>query len=655
MTTTTASGGRPTPAAQTDSAGGLTHKQILTILAGLMAGMFLAALDQTVVSTAIRTIADDLNGISLQAWVTTAYLITSTIATPLYGKLSDIYGRRPFFLLAITIFVVGSAACSFAWSMESLAAFRAFQGLGAGGLFSLALAIIGDILAPRERAKYQGYFLAVFGTSSVIGPLVGGLFAGAPSILGITGWRWVFLINVPIGIIALAIVFKVLHIPHTMRAHRIDWWGAATLILGLVPMLLVAEQGRTWGWGSAGALVCYALTVIGLGLFIRIEFAMGDEALIPMKLFRDKTFSLVQGAGILVGMAMFGAILTIPLFLQIVRGATPTQSGLEMLAMTIGIMSASIISGLLTSKTGRYKIFPVVGLPLVVIGAGLFALLLQTDTPNPILWGLMFLIGFGIGTSMQTLTLAAQNSVPPSDIGVATSTATFFRQTGGTIGVAVFLSMLFSTLGDNIQSRVSTAFNDPTFLAAAAKQAGSEEPAAIQAVVTGFGQQMSSDTSFLQRVDPVLAGPYQQGFVDSMRPVFLAAALVAIAAWLLLLFMKEVPLRTMSALQERQQAEAQAAAAAAGDPDSEADDAVLLSKDDELVGVAAASGAPTAAAAGDSSGSTVGGNAGGAADSNDGVGRESPRHGSVDSAHPLPEDLGAVVHPEDPPKHRADS
>ncbi|WP_353650286.1 MDR family MFS transporter [Nakamurella sp. A5-74] len=651
-TTTAASGGRPAPATQTDSAGGLTHKQILTILGGLMAGMFLAALDQTVVSTAIRTIADDLNGISLQAWVTTAYLITSTIATPLYGKLSDIYGRRPFFLLAITLFVIGSVACTFAWSMESLAAFRAFQGLGAGGLFSLALAIIGDILAPRERAKYQGYFLAVFGTSSVIGPLVGGLFAGAPSILGITGWRWVFLINVPIGVVALAIVFKVLHIPHTPREHRIDWWGAVALIVGLVPMLLVAEQGREWGWSSTASIVCYVLTVVGLAAFIRIEFAMGNDALIPMRLFKDKTFSLVQGSGILVGMAMFGAILTIPLFLQIVRGATPTQSGLQMLAMTIGIMSASIISGQLTAKTGKYKIFPVLGLPLLIIAAALFALVLQTDSPSIVLWVLMFLIGFGIGTSMQTLTLAAQNAVPPTDIGVATSTATFFRQTGGTIGVAVFLSLLFSKLGDNISTRVTTAFQSQDFLAAAAQQAGSQDPAAIRAVVTGFGQQMSADTSFLQRVDPVLAQPYQLGFVDSMRPVFLAAAVVALLAWILILFMKEVPLRTMSALQERQQAEAEAAAVAAGSAGGNADDALVMSKDDELVGVASASGAPTAAAAGETSTAAAAGTAptGAVGDGTDG-----PRHGSVDAAHPLPEDLGAVVHPEEPPKHRADS
>src|SRR5947209_4770501 len=222
----------------------LSHRQIVEILPGLMLGMFLAALDQTIVASAIRVIGDELHGLSVQAWVTTAYLITATISTPLYGKLSDIYGRKPFFLTAISIFVIGSAACSFATSMYMLAGFRALQGLGAGGLFSLALAIIGDIVAPRERARYQGYFLAVFGTSSVLGPVIGGFFAGASSILGIAGWRWVFLVNVPIGIIAFLVVAAVLNIPHTRRDHRIDWLGAVALTICLVPLLIIAEQGR---------------------------------------------------------------------------------------------------------------------------------------------------------------------------------------------------------------------------------------------------------------------------------------------------------------------------------------------------------------------------------------------------------------------------
>ena len=248
---------QPPPPRRPD--GPLTHRQIVTILVGLMMGMFLAALDQTIVATAIRTIADDLKGLDEQAWATTAYLITSTIVTPLYGKLSDIYGRKKFFSAAITIFIVGSVLCTLSQSMLQLAFYRAVQGLGAGGLFSLALAIIGDIVPPRERAKYQGYFLAVFGTSSVLGPVIGGFFAGQASILGVDGWRWVFLVNVPIGIAALFVVSRTLHLQHTRLDHRIDWWGAATLTLGLVPLLLVAEQGRDWGWGSGRSIACYVI------------------------------------------------------------------------------------------------------------------------------------------------------------------------------------------------------------------------------------------------------------------------------------------------------------------------------------------------------------------------------------------------------------
>ena len=257
----TAAGAAATAPAPADS-GVLTHRQIVTILIGLMMGMFLAALDQTVVTTAMRTIADDLHGFSLQAWATTAFLITSTISTPLYGKLSDIYGRKPFFLFAIGVFIVGSALCGLSQSMYELAAFRAVQGIGAGGLMSLALAIIGDIVPPRERAKYQGYFLAVFGTSSVLGPVLGGFFAGADTILGVAGWRWIFYINVPIAAAAMIVVIAVLHIPHTRTDHRIDWPGAIALIVGLVPLLIVAEQGREWGWGSGRSLLCY---VIGAG------------------------------------------------------------------------------------------------------------------------------------------------------------------------------------------------------------------------------------------------------------------------------------------------------------------------------------------------------------------------------------------------------
>ena len=568
MSTTTPEKGTAAPQSAAGSPVGFTHKQILTIMAGLLAGMFLAALDQTIVSTSIRTIADDLDGLSVQAWVTTAYLITSTVSTPLYGKLSDIYGRRPLFIIAIVLFVVGSIMCTFSTSMPELAAFRAFQGLGAGGLFSLALAIIADIVPPRERAKYQGYFLAVFGTSSVIGPLVGGLFAGADTILGITGWRWVFLVNVPIGIIALAIVFKNLHLPHMKQSHRIDWWGAAALIVGIVPILTVAEQGRTWGWGSVSSISMMVLGVLGIAAFIAIEFRMKDEALIPMRLFRSRVFSTGLGAGVLVGVGMFGALSCLPLYLQLVKGATPTASGLLLIPMMIGIMGGSIISGQITSRTGKYKMFPVIGTAL--LAAAFFLLLtVKIDTPYWQLDIYFLMVGVGLGLNMQTLTIAVQNAVPARDIGVATSSVTFFRQMGGTLGVAVFLSLLFNSLPSNIvtnaaslgqtaayQQAVQAAVADPT---SASHQLATNLVAASQgnpAAQSAISDALNNDSSFLNTVDPLLAQPFKQAFVDSTHLVYTVGGIVMVLAFLLVLTLKEVPLRTMSAIDERRAEEA---------------------------------------------------------------------------------------------------
>ncbi|MEO7349307.1 MAG: MDR family MFS transporter [Terrimesophilobacter sp.] len=435
----------------------MTHRQILLVIVGLMAGMFLSALDQTVVGTAIRTIGDDLDGLSLQAWVTTAYLIVSTISTPIYGKLSDIFGRRPLFLFAIGVFIIGSILSSFSTSMIDLAIWRAVQGLGAGGLMSMPLAIMGDMLAPRERAKYQGYFLAVFGVSSVIGPLIGGLFAGTDQILWIAGWRWVFLINVPIGLAALAMVLKFLHLPKPdQRSVRIDWWGAAAVIVALVPLLLVAEEGQNWGWGSAIAIACYGLTIIGIASFIFIEFRMGDDALIPMKLFKSQTFSMATIIGVLVGFGMFGAMMTIPLFLQIVLGSTPTESGFQMLPMILGLMIASIGSGQLIARNGKYRMFPILGTGLMSAGF-LYLSFLRYDSPYLFVAGGMLLIGLGLGQLMQTLTIASQNSVGLRDMGVATSASTFFRQIGGTLGTAVMLSLLFTLMPLNIQTSLTDA------------------------------------------------------------------------------------------------------------------------------------------------------------------------------------------------------
>ncbi|MDT0234326.1 MDR family MFS transporter [Curtobacterium sp. BRB10] len=480
----------------------MNHRQILLVIYGLMAGMFLGALDQTIVGTAIRTIGDDLHGLDQQAWVTTGYLIASTVTTPIYGKLSDIFGRRPLFITAIGIFIVGSFAASFSDSMLMLAGFRALQGLGAGGLMSLPLAIMGDMLAPRERAKYQGYFLAVFGISSVIGPLVGGVFAGADQLLFIAGWRWVFLINVPIGIIALFMVLTFLHLPKfgDRGKPRIDWWGATLVIVTLVPLLLIAEQGREWGWDSPAAFACYAIGALGLIAFIIVERAMGDDAILPMKLFGSRVFSMSAILSVLVGFGMFGAMLTIPLYLQIVKGVTPTESGFAMLPMVLGLMISSIASGQIISRTGNYQVFPITGTAFTAVG---FTVLTFLTADRP-LWFLMlgmFGIGLGLGQLMQTLTLAAQNSVSPRDIGVATSAATFFRQIGGTMGTAVLLSVLFTLMPTNIS---------------AAMQNESDLKSALNAAMTPSVANASKNQGVMDEIWTKIVDPVQQNVQDGL-------------------------------------------------------------------------------------------------------------------------------------------
>ena len=554
--------------AAADRAGELTHRQIMTILAGLMMAMLLAALDQTIVATAIRTIADDLNGLSQQAWATTAYLITATITTPLYGKLSDLYGRRPLILIAMSVFLVGSALCGMADSMFELAVFRAVQGLGAGGLFSLVLAIIGDIVPPRERARYQGYFIAVFATSSVLGPLVGGFFAGSEEILGIAGWRWVFLVNVPIGLIALLVVTRVLNLPHVRRDHRIDWLGALTLTVALVPLLVVAEQGRNWGWTSVRSLSMFAIGLVGLVAFVLAERRIGDDALIPLRFFRNRTFSVTNAVNVVMGMGMFGALAALPLYLQIVKGATPTQAGLLLIPMTLGIMSGSVISAQIISRTGRYKIFPVIGSALMVIGLLLFSGI-GVDTPFWQTGLVMTLFGLGLGGCMQPLMLAAQSALSAHDMGVATSSATFSRQMGGTIGTAVFLSVLFSTVTSKITEAFRAIAPSPEFQQALRDPAVLADPAnkpVLDALASGGAGGLSGvsldDSSFINELDPRLARPFLIGFSDSMDAVFLVAAGVVAIGFVLLLFLKEIPLSNQSALAARNAA---AAAPAAGD------------------------------------------------------------------------------------------
>jgi EmrB/QacA subfamily drug resistance transporter len=523
-------------AAAPDAAGGFTHRQIVTIIVGLMVAMFLAALDQTVVSTAIRTIADDLQGYDLQAWATTAFLITSTIATPLYGKLSDIYGRRPFYLFAIAVFVVGSLACAFAQSMYQLAAFRALQGIGAGGLMSLALAIIGDVVPPRERSRYQGYFMAVFGMSSVLGPVIGGFLAGQESLLGITGWRWIFLINVPLGIVALAVVYRVLHLPHTRRDHRIDWPGALALVVFLVPLLIVAEQGRTWGWSSGSALACYAIGVVGFVLFLIAERAYRDEALLPLRMFRNRTFAIAGIGSVVMGAGMFGGILLLPQYLQIVHGSSATVAGLQMIPMVAGIMTGAVSSGILIGKTGKYKVFPLVGIVFMVVALVSLSFVVEADTAYWVLIPFMVLLGLGLGFNFQPVILAVQNSVSPREMGVATSSVTFFRQMGGTLGVAVFLSLLFTRL--------------PVEIGNAFRSAGLGDMAG-QVDVEGA----LSDTSSISSAPPEAIRAFRVGFSDSIDLVFLIAACVVAVGFFVLLFLPQLELSNKSGIQAQQEAE----------------------------------------------------------------------------------------------------
>ncbi len=573
-------------AAAPDADGGFTHRQIVTILGGLMVGMFLAALDQTVVSTAIRTIADDLDGYDLQAWATTAFLITSTIATPLYGKLSDVYGRRPFYLFAIAVFVVGSLACAFAETMYQLAAFRAIQGVGAGGLLSLALAIIGDIVPPRERSRYQGFFMAVFGTSSVLGPVIGGFLAGQDQLLTFDGWRWIFLVNVPLGIAAFVVVSRVLHLPHSRREHRIDWPGALALVVFLVPLLIVAEQGRTWGWGSGGALACYAIGAVGFVLFLGAERAYGDDAMLPLRLFRNRTFAIGGIGSVVMGAGMFGGILLLPQYLQIVQGSSATVAGLQMIPMVGGIMTGAVSSGILIGRTGRYKVFPLVGIVFMVVALVSMSFVVGADTSIWALWPFMILLGLGLGFNFQPVILAVQNAVSPREMGVATSSVTFFRQMGGTLGVAVFLSLLFTRL--------------PVEIGNAFRSAGLGDMAGTIDVDAAL-----SDTTSISSAPPEAVQAFRVGFSESLDLVFLIAAGVVAVGFFVLLFLPQLELSDKSGIQAQQEA---ADATATGDA-TEADDATR----------AAGAAAPTSV-------SPAQGPAAGDGTTGDGVADRGPRH-----------------------------
>ena len=537
------------------ASGQMSHKEIWLVLIGLMSGMFLAALDQSVVSAAMRTIADDLGGLSLQAWATTAYLITSTVSTPIYGKLGDIFGRRPVFLTAIAIFIIGSVTTGFANTMYELAAYRALQGVGAGGLFSLALTIVADIVPPRERARYQGMFLAVFGSSSLLGPVVGGTLAGIDEFLFVEGWRWIFLMNLPIGIASLFMVVTFLHVPHNPRKQKIDWWGAAASIVATVPILLVAEQGRVWGWTSPLSITLAVTGVVGIVVFIMIEKKMGESALIPLSIFKSQTFARTQVLGFIIGMGMFGGMIIIPLIIQVVYGVSPTMTGFMMLPMVLGMMTATITAGRVTAKTGKYRFFFNTGTATLFLGYLYMVLFLEAEIPLWVVAIGMVLVGLGLGQLMQTTMVASQNAVEAKDIGVATSSATFFRQMGGTMGVAVFMSILFSQVSDKVieafkKPEVSTgiaqALNDP----AVASDPVNQDILRVFEGGPAAASSVTEDSSFLIGADDRLTLPFRMGFVESSLSVFLLAAIVIGVAFVISWFIKEVPLREKSASQE---------------------------------------------------------------------------------------------------------
>ncbi len=422
-------------------------------MSGLMTGILLAALDQTIVSTALKSIVEDFNGLEHYTWVVTAYLLTSTAVTPLYGKISDIYGRRPVYLFAIGTFLLGSLLAGAAASMTQLILFRAIQGIGAGGLFALSFIIIGDIVSPRERGKYQGLFGAVWGVSSVAGPLLGGFFADQGEILGITGWRWIFYINIPFGILALLVTSSVLHIPRANVKHAIDYLGALFMVIGVAAILLaISVTGPVDGWLHPYTLSYFAIAILFTALFIWWESKV-EEPLLPLRLFKNHTFSLTSAIGFIIGAGMFGAIVLLPLYMQVNLQYTPSEAGIRLIPMMLGIVAMAVTSGRLISKTGKYKRFPVAGMVVLIIAMGLFTTI-NKEMPYWQLAIYAMLMGMGVGLSMQTIVIALQNDVEYRDMGVATSSNTFFRSLGASFGTAIFGTVLTNRFVSEIENNL---------------------------------------------------------------------------------------------------------------------------------------------------------------------------------------------------------
>ena len=493
-------------APRTAPAPSFTHRQVLVIFSGLMLGMFLAALDQTIVATALPTITGELGGLNHLSWVVTAYLLASTVSTPLYGKLGDLFGRKRLFQGAIIVFLGGSVLCGIAQSMAQLIAFRALQGLGAGGLMVLAQAIIADVVSPRERGRYQGYFGAVFGASSVAGPLLGGFLTDQLS------WRWVFYVNVPLGAAALVVTAIVLPAGRRHGNPRIDYAGSAVLTALVTSIVLVTTWGGAeYAWGSApivGMLVAIPTLLVVL---VAVERRSPDPV-VPLHLFRTRTFNVSSSVSFIVGVAMFGAVSFLPLFLQVVNGASATDSGLLLLPLMIGVLGASMASGQAITRTGRYKAFPVAGCALASV-AMLLLSTMGTATGRTTVFAYMVMLGIGIGLTMQTLVLATQNAVRPTELGVATSSVTFFRSLGGSIGVALFGAVFNSVLA----RRLGTALP------------GSDGSSFTPESIRGLPAPERAE--------------YVNGFAEALTTVFLYAVPLLVLGFALTWLLREVPLR----------------------------------------------------------------------------------------------------------------